>query len=365
VAHYIHERNKQGRPADEVDLNLGGIALGNGWVDAIVQGGTVIDWAWWHGLIDSVTKDSLYREWKHCVLKGKTEPAPFHPYTVPDECGMMGAVAKAAGAGLLPRGLAPNVYDMSTWDPYDLINKESTIDLFFNNHEIQKALNVPKDFDGVWMGCIPGAGRRLNEDTQSRKLHQHFPEHLLDQDRPESMKSWMIDLLDDAKIPVLVYNGDRDATCNSVGSEMFLDGLNEWSGIDEWKDPEIYKRGLWISAAEDEGQAISGYSKELNNLQFVIVYNSGHLVPYNRPVAALDLIERLLKGQSYVDKVIEPIIVDVTIPEDSDDGYNTPRHRRWLEMVIVIIVAFAGGYFVSRFHHRKSDGYQSVPSISR
>lgn len=69
-----------------------------------------IDYAWWHGLIDSVTKDDLHREWQHCILKGKREPAPFHPYTVPDECGMMGVVAKAAGAGLLPHGLAPNVY---------------------------------------------------------------------------------------------------------------------------------------------------------------------------------------------------------------------------------------------------------------
>lgn len=111
MAHYIHQRNKRGRPKDEYHLNLGGIALGNGWVDAVVQGGSIIDWAWWHGMIDSVTRDILYREWDHCIQKGPKEPLPFHAFTVPDECGMMGVVAKAAGAGLLPRGLAPNMYD--------------------------------------------------------------------------------------------------------------------------------------------------------------------------------------------------------------------------------------------------------------
>lgn len=41
MAHYIHEQNKNGRPDDDYHLNLAGIGLGNGWVDAVVQGGTV------------------------------------------------------------------------------------------------------------------------------------------------------------------------------------------------------------------------------------------------------------------------------------------------------------------------------------
>ena len=176
-----------------------------------------IDYAWWHGMIDSVIRNDLQREWQHCMLKGKTEPAPFHPYTVPDECGTLAVVAQAAGAGLLPRGLAPNMYDASTWDPYDLINKDdSTIPMFFNDKKIQKILNVPDDFEGPWMGCIPGAGRRrrLEQVEKQHEMLRHRVLHLLDQDRPESMHDYMITLLDDAKIPVLVYNGDRDVTTN-------------------------------------------------------------------------------------------------------------------------------------------------------
>ena len=255
---------------------------------------------------------------------------------------------------------------MSTWDPYDLINSDdSTIALFFNNKEVQKALNVPEDFDGVWMGCIPGAGRRrrLEEEHNTAAMLRHRSLHLLDQDSPESMHAYMVDLLDDAKISVLVYNGDRDATCNSAGTEMFLDGLSDWSGAAKWKDPLQYNRGLWLPEPEDEQQAIGGYSKEVDNLMFVIVYNSGHLVPYNRPVAALDLIQRLVSGKSYVDKKIDPIRVDVTLPPEEDDTLTCLSHRsHWLQVIAVMLIAFAAGYFASRFQHQKSDGYESVPS---
>lgn len=40
MAYYIHKENMN-RPEDEYTLNLAGIGIGNGWVDPIVQGGTV------------------------------------------------------------------------------------------------------------------------------------------------------------------------------------------------------------------------------------------------------------------------------------------------------------------------------------
>ena len=315
-------------------------------------------------MIDSVTKDALHREWQHCVLKQSQEPAPFHPYTIPDECGVMAVVAKAAGAGLLPHGYAPNVYDMTTWDPYNVINLENTtIHNFFNTPEIRKALNVPDDFEGRWMGCIPGAGRRRRLERNHNEVDQL---HLLDHDRPASMHKYVENLLDDAKIPVLVYNGDRDATCNAVGSELFLDGLQEWSGAALWKDATKYNRGLWLPAEEDEGQIIGGYAKEVQNLKFVVVYNSGHLVPYNRPAAGLDLITRLLAGQSYVDETIAPILVDVAPPQDAHDGgpRKNPNHpHNWSGTLVAMVVAFLGGYFVSHWQ-KTAGGYQSVPSVS-
>jgi carboxypeptidase C (cathepsin A) len=358
MAYFIHQRNKAGRPTGEHEIQLGGIALGNGWVDPLIQGGTVIDYAWWHGMIDSVTRKTLYREWYHCILQTESEPQSFHPFTVPDECGIMASVMKAAGSGLLPRGLAPNAYDVTTFDPYDLINMPtSTIDRFFNNPAVQKILHVPEDFDGDWMGCIPGAGRRR---LTSRDLL------LLDQDRPVSMNKFMVNLLDDAQIPILVYNGDRDLTTNSVGSELFLDSLDDWSGAAAWKNPEKYRRGLWLPTQEDDQQAVGGYSKEVQNLKFVIVVNSGHLVPLNRPVVALDLVVRLLEGETFIDKEIAPLLFDMQEVVNPEETKEEARRLKDRHILVAFVLAFAIGWFWSRFHYApQRPGYLTVPTVGR
>ena len=112
MAHKIYNENK--RSSKEHHVNLHGIALGNGWADVENQAPAVIDYAYWHGMIDSVTRDAFHAEWEHCKLRTGSEPDPFHPMTTPDECGMMENVLKAAGGGLL-KGMSPNTYDVTTW----------------------------------------------------------------------------------------------------------------------------------------------------------------------------------------------------------------------------------------------------------
>jgi carboxypeptidase C (cathepsin A) len=79
------------------------------------------------------------------------------------------------------------------------------------------------------------------------------------------------------------------------GSEMALNSMN-WSGAKQWtKAP----RGLWV--VEDQS---AGYSKSHLGLEFVVVYNSGHLVPYNQPVHAFDLVTRFLQNKSFADHAL-------------------------------------------------------------
>lgn len=126
IAHYIHERNlemgeKQQQHRDDdvpyyYHVNLAGIALGNGWMDALVQGPAVIDYAFWHGMIDTATVKALKQEWENCKDGAGHQPHPFHSFTVPDECGILEAVMEAAGMGAVTWG-TPNAYDVTTWDP--------------------------------------------------------------------------------------------------------------------------------------------------------------------------------------------------------------------------------------------------------
>jgi carboxypeptidase C (cathepsin A) len=130
IAHYIYQQNrnimkehhhhmdsnKNQQQQSMIVVPLAGIALGNGWMDAQVQGPAVIDYAWWHGMIDTSTKRAMKNEWNNCKDGTKHQPSPFHTFTIPDECGIMGAVLQAAGMGIVDWG-NPNAYDVTTWDP--------------------------------------------------------------------------------------------------------------------------------------------------------------------------------------------------------------------------------------------------------
>lgn len=348
IAHYIYHKNKKTKES----INLAGIGIGNGWADANIQGPMIIDYAWWHGMIDSVIRDALHEEWEHCSLRTGSEPPPFHPFTVPDECGLMGATLQAAGAGLFSWG-APNTYDVTTFDPYLLLTSHNSTNYhFFNKAQVQKALNVPKDIGKPWLGCIPGEGRR-------RRLARNVPNGvfatirrtlteklLLDDDRPVSVVPYIAELLDEAGIQVLVYNGDRDLSTCAQGSETLLDGM-KWSGSADWANPNVYRRGLWMV----DGQ-VAGHAKSLKGLDFVIVFNSGHLVPYNQPINSLDLITRLLKADPFINVDI-PFVFQA--PKRVKKHSMSSTTAAFIAAICGFILGILAVFVYSLFQRRKYD----------
>jgi len=184
----------------------------------------------------------------------------------------------------------------------------------------------------------------------------------MDNDRPINMAPYMADVLD-AGIPLLVYNGDRDMTTNMVGTEKVLNNM-DWNGKKEWLDAP---RGLWMTEDYE-----SGWAKEYNGLFFVVVYNSGHMVPYNQPVPAFDLLTRFLRGESFIDnelpqlrvkhdKTVAFSMADSVIPIASS-SINTVNHG--IEsMAVVALIAFLAGIVVSLLFVRgsRNAGYQRVP----
>ncbi|CAJ1936531.1 unnamed protein product [Cylindrotheca closterium] len=339
IAHKIHTENVKG---EHRTINLSGIALGNGWMDAMGQGSAVIDYAYWHGMIDSPTRANLFEAWDACKAGDKLDP-PLHDFNVPDECNIMGATMQAAGAGLFPDKI-PNVYDVTTWDTYPILNDaNNTFDVFMSNPEVRKALNVPDYITVPWMGCIPGAGRRLEEELLPGKT-------LLVHDKPESVVPYVAELLDEAGIRVLIYNGDRDISVCAQGSEKLLDEMN-WDGANGWKNEA--KRGLWM--VEDN---MAGYAKTYGKLDFVIVYNSGHLVPNNVPVPALDLITRFVNDEAYMD-------VEIPAFEGLSKGNRARSRHQWFHSILLLtvaIVCFVSGMLAASCWNRRRSGYSSIPT---
>lgn len=361
MAHYIHQQNKQ----TDDKIHLAGIGLGNGWFDSTIQGPAVIDYAWWRGLIDTSTQRTLHAVWDEYQPRGDTIPqdvdAPFHPFTTPDEIGLLWPLLKAAGSGavtddgtVLP---GPNAYETTTWDYYpQLYDDDSTITLFFNKREVQEALHAirPRDKTILWQQCIPGSGRR-----QRRRLH------MMDNDRPMRMERYIADLLDDAKIRVLVYNGDRDMTTCGPATEIALDNM-EWRGQSNWNmmaNPGA-NRGLW-RVPHSKHLEPAGYVKTYKNLEFITVYNSGHLMPTNVPAAGLDLVSRMVTNKPFLDVPLS-IYTPATfgLSEHTSPGklqktaktavLNGEVSASGLILILAsLLLGFALGYFASRMANDK------------
>lgn len=326
VARHFHFENKKAIANEDesrILIPIKGASLGNGWIDAKIQGPAVIDYSWWHGLIDKPTRDSLHVAWENCMLirdgkagKDQTLSPPFHPFNIVDDCGIMWGVLKGAEY--------PNAYDVTTWDPnVDQITFASEV--FYNNPFVRNALHAPGDI--VWHGCRQGGGRRLAEAGP----HQMHRQLYMDNERPLSVVPYIADLVDDG-IPVIVYNGDRDMTTNMVGTELALNSM-EWKGQASWPDAP---RGLWLV---DGHQA--GWSKEYGNLTFLTVYNSGHMVPYNMPVPAHDLLKRLLTHSTFIDLEsaqvrVEPFAKIKTLEKDTHSSHHSKStHRSKYDAAVV------------------------------
>jgi len=351
-----HNQKKNSATLSSEIINLDGIGLGNGWMDATVQGPAVIDYAWWHGMIDEYTRDAFHAEWERCYGAFtnaflQDEPWPFHTFTTPDECGIMPAILTAAGKGALPHGMAPNTYDVTTFDPYNVIAaSHSTFHDFMNNPLVKKALHAPTEIE--WFGCEPGQGRRRLA--------------LLDRDEPLSMVPYLARLLDRWNVRVFVYNGDLDMSVNPQGSEQLLNRMT-WSGHESWK---VATRGIWMT----DNDTVAGYVKQHSNLTFLVVKNSGHLVPLNKPAQALNLIERYLQDSSFLDIELPSFVSPPPKSERSFDSQQKQifslqnQHASWREQfqwklvqVLGAILCFLAGFLASNSWRRRE--YQELMTI--
>lgn len=96
----------------------------------------------------------------------------------------------------------------------------------------------------------------------------------------------------EAGVDVLIFSGQYDIVCNFRSTEEALDAL-EWSGRDDWV---AAKRLPWHQQGNEVGSV-----RKFKNLQSVLVFNSGHMVPLDLPEVALDLFTRFLSKKSFSD----------------------------------------------------------------
>jgi len=112
-------------------------------------------------------------------------------------------------------------------------------------------------------------------------------------DRMVSMVPVYQDILaqDDANLSILVYSGDDDAVCGTIGTQEWI-----WSlGYSPVSKEETWKS--WMYNGQVAGFATRFDTSATNNkLSFVTVHKAGHEVPAYVPQEGFDLFSKYLSG---------------------------------------------------------------------
>lgn len=93
-----------------------------------------------------------------------------------------------------------------------------------------------------------------------------------------------------ADLKVFIYSGQYDIICNHIGTEKMLAYL-AWSGQVEWLSVQP---GVWVVEKQP-----AGYIKTMKNLQYLLVLDSGHMVPMDLPKISLQMISNFINGKTF------------------------------------------------------------------
>jgi len=295
-------------------MNLKGVAIGNGYLDANKLAEALVYFSYFHGLVGRSTWQGLS---KYCcegrppargqcnfmssdrseqcaafVYKATDEiiNSGVNPYNLYDQC------ASASTSQRLPEKLSFSSYrenvdkqlilsafnvtsparvQRKRWVQDGVQNKlrgdppctdDSVVVNYLNQPEVRNALHIPGKLRTQFATCFD----KIDYTMQ-------YPA------RPDGLAPQMRKLIaSKRKLTLLVYNGDIDLMCNFFGDEWFVDDLGR-------KVIKDYSK--WLT-----NNQLSGFAKYFDGIAYFTIRGAGHMVPTDRPAEALHMFEHFLDG---------------------------------------------------------------------
>uniref|UniRef100_A0A6B2L621 Carboxypeptidase n=1 Tax=Arcella intermedia TaxID=1963864 RepID=A0A6B2L621_9EUKA len=249
----------------DVKIDFKGMAIGNGWVDPVIQYGSYADFLVSKNLLDVASQtaydDTLYPACKAMIDTGLW-PAAFEECSLATQLILSDAEAEA--------GRTINVYDVTIpCAVQPLCYDFSDADTFLNSAAVKQALGVPSNV--TWTDC--------SQDVYMNFLDDWVGNFAID-----------IPIVLAQNIPVLVYSGTNDFVCNALGGSRWTDAMT-WPGQSAFNKASLKD---WTV----NGQ-VAGQTKYAQSLTWLAVYNAGHMVPMNQPVNALEMVKTFISGKPF------------------------------------------------------------------
>ncbi|KAJ2230130.1 Cell death protease [Coemansia sp. RSA 485] len=256
-------------PEDE-RYKLGGLMLGNGWIDPYTMYMSYVDILRENKLLTSEVQTKMLKKMDQCTREFNRAPQPVHT----NICESIPSIFLNEG-GPSP-GTCYNMYDLRLTDtqPACGMNWPPEVSYFtryLNRKDVQTALNVqPGLAPTTWRECNSGTNIALQSDTS-----------------PPSSKL-LPGVLD--TVPVLFFVGQKDFLCNYIGIEWAIGNMT-WAGATGFTNDA--KKAEWTVGGQPAGSVVSD-----RGLTYALVYDASHMVGVDRPREILDLFTAFTNASS-------------------------------------------------------------------
>ncbi|KAK4329124.1 hypothetical protein Pmani_000504 [Petrolisthes manimaculis] len=255
LAYTIHKNN----PAANLKINLQGLAIGDGLCDPV----TMTDYGdllYQVGLIDSLDKE-YFKNQSDQIVSLINKQQWLQAFTLFDDL-LNGDKSGHPSYFTNVTGLTNYYNFLANGEPEDM-NYWSK---YINQATVRRAIHV--------------GNLTFNDGS--------VVETNLEEDIMKSVKPWIEELLDNYL--VLIYNGQLDIIIGYTLTENFLDTL-DWKMAGQFQQSPRY---VW----KVDGQ-VAGYVREVPGFVQILVRNAGHMIPYDQPQWAFDMINRFTAQKSF------------------------------------------------------------------
>lgn len=280
-----------------------GVGIGNGWVDPIEQY-DYSEYAYGMGFINEGQKLELQEGFTACrnmLLKKK-----YHS----QKC--FSNMNQVLDSATYRGGESLNYYNVREYVAnidQDYPPGRKTIEAYLNRKDVKNALRIAPGI--FYQECSDNVYNRLSNLDGLSAL-------------PE------VNEMLQASIPVLMYSGQWDMMCNFMGTAKFIEKL-------DWPRKAQYQKSPRYVWKANGLHYPGGYAQQGGGLSFVIVADSGHMVPMDNPIAAYSLVDHFIHNRSFSDSpqsikvhpVHHPIHIDDAIHDNTGNSPYLPTSS-WL-----------------------------------
>jgi len=267
-------------------LNFKGFAVGNPYTDWYSGTPAMIDTYWGHQLIAKPTYDSYQQKCikairpnlKECatlemdMMNGVGDLNPYamdYPICTSDSPAKKGRAQRIWFLNHLMSRFADKndrkLMGVMSTDSYEPC-ADDYAQSYLNQVSVKNALHVKKDLH--WEMCSYKVEYNMSDsDVSTAPIYNY--------------------LIDGGnKLNILVYSGDDDSVCGTIGTQNWIWGLGYNISAVPWRTYTV-------------NEQTAGYLTQWSNtkLGFLTIHGAGHEVPTYKPDVALDMWKRYLNGE--------------------------------------------------------------------